>query len=270
MKKQEQTQLKYTMTNDVLFKMFFVKNPEYLKRFVAMILKTPIDAITEFQIINGEIPPAEVGDKFCRLDINMTINCQIVDLEVQVADEDDYEKRSLYYWAREYSSALKSGDEYIDLPKVILISIVGFKLFDCEEFHSEFRPLEVTRHTELCENQIMHYFELKKLPEPTDGDEEIKFWLAFFKAQTEEELEQIVNMGVPVMREAVAAYKSVAVSPEFEQIERLRERTRHNEASALGRAKREAKKERDAEFTKNLRALGASDDFIEKALKGNL
>jgi predicted transposase/invertase (TIGR01784 family) len=260
--------LEYTMTNDILFKMFFVKNPQYLKRVVGMILKTPLEAITEFTITNGEIPPEEIGDKFCRLDINMIVNGQKVDLEVQVADEDDYKQRSLYYWAREYSSSLKSGDEYIDLPKVILISIVGFKLFDCAEFHSEFRPLEVTRHTELCDNQVLHYFELKKLPEPIDGDEEIKFWLAFFKAQTEEELEQIIEMGVPVMSEVVAAYKSVAVSNEFKEIERLRERTRHNEASALGHAKRVARKERDDEITKQLRALGMSEDFITKALTG--
>jgi predicted transposase/invertase (TIGR01784 family) len=277
MKKQELTLLKYTMTNDILFKMFFVKNPDYLKRFVGMILKTPLESISEFEITNGEIPPEEIGNKFCRLDINMTVNGQKVDLEVQVADEDDYKKRSLYYWAREYSSSLKSGDEYIDLPKVILISIVAFKLFDCEEFHSEFRPLEVNRHEELCDNQVMHYFELKKLPEPIDGDEEIKFWLAFFRAKTEEELDEIIKKGVPVMKDAVAAYKSVAVSPEFEQIERLRERTRHNEASALGHARRVAAKaaakaareKRDAEFIKNLRSLGANDDFIEKALKGD-
>jgi predicted transposase/invertase (TIGR01784 family) len=197
----------------------------------------------------------------------MNVNGQKVDLEIQVADEDDYKQRSLYYWAREYSSALKSGDEYIDLPKVILISIVGFRLFDCEEFHSEFRPLEVTRHTELCDNQVMHYYELKKLPEPTDGDEEIKFWLAFFKAQTEEELDEIISKGVPVMREAVAAYKSVAVSPEFYEIERLRERARHNEAAALGHAARVAAKAAREDIAKNLRSLGMTDDFIEKAIK---
>jgi predicted transposase/invertase (TIGR01784 family) len=200
----------------------------------------------------------------------MIVNGQKVDLEIQVADEDDYKQRSLYYWAREYSSALQSGGEYIDLPKVILISIVGFKLFDCEEFHSEFRPLEVTRHTELCDNQVMHYYELKKLPEPTDGDEEIKFWLAFFKAQTEEELDEIVKKGVPVMSEAVAAYQSVAHSNEFREIERLRERTRHNEASALGRAKREGAKEareqRDIEILKLMKEAGISPDLIQKVI----
>jgi predicted transposase/invertase (TIGR01784 family) len=258
--------LEHTMTNDILFKMYFVKNPEYLKRVVSMMLKMPLESITKFEIINSEIPPEEIKGKFCRLDINMIVNGQKVDLEVQVADEDDYKQRSLYYWAREYSTALKSGGEYINLPKVILISIVGFKLFDCEEFHSEFRPLEVTRHTELCDNQVMHYYELKKLPEPTDGDDEIKFWLAFFKAQTQEELDELITKGVPVMSEAVAAYQSVAHSSEFMEIERLRERTRHNEAAALGHATRV----REAEIAKNLRALGASDDFIEKAIRGSV
>jgi hypothetical protein len=50
------------------------------------------------------------------------------------------------------------------------------------------------------------------------------------------------------------------------EIERLRERTRHNEASALGHAARVARKEREAEITNNLRALGMSDDLIEKVL----
>jgi predicted transposase/invertase (TIGR01784 family) len=243
------TKLQYKMTNDVLFKMYFVKNPEYLKRVVAMIISTSLESITEFTITNAEIPPEAVEDKFCRLDINMLLNGQRVDLEVQVSDEGDYPERSLYYWARDYSSALQSGGEYKQLPRVIIINIMSFELFDCEDFHSEFRPLEVKRHTQLTDKQVMHYYELPKLPKLVNGDEEIKFWLALFKAQTEEELNQIIEMGVSVMKEAVAAYKSVAVSPEFYEIERIRDRTRHNEASAIGHARREAAAEAAAEAT---------------------
>ncbi|MDR0903306.1 MAG: Rpn family recombination-promoting nuclease/putative transposase [Ruminococcus sp.] len=255
------------MTDDVLFKMFFVKNPKLLKRVVGMMLKTPLDSISEFTITNSEIPPEALDDKFCRLDINMIVSGQRVDLEIQVEDKKDYPERSLYYWAREYSSALQSGDTYKQLPRVIIINILAFSLFDCEEFHSEFRPLEVTRHTELSDKQVMHYYELPKLPEPTDGDEEIKFWLAFFKAETEEELNRIVEKGVPVMSEAVAAYKSVAHSNEFREIERLRERTKHNEASALGHAARVARKEMAADLTQELRGLGMPEDFIDNVLK---
>jgi predicted transposase/invertase (TIGR01784 family) len=254
--------LKHTMTDDILFKMYFVKHPDYLKRVVGMMLKLPLESITEFTITNSEIPPEAIDDKFCRLDINMIVNGERVDLEIQVEDKKDYPERSLYYWAREYSSALQSGSTYKQLPRVIIINILAFPLFDCEEFHSEFRPLEVTRHTELCDKQVMHYYELPKLPEPSDNDEEIKFWLALFKAETEEELDEIINKGVPVMREAVAAYKSVTVSPEFYEIERLRERSRHNEASAIGYAI----EQRDAEILELMKQAGIAPNLIEKVL----
>jgi predicted transposase/invertase (TIGR01784 family) len=89
----------------------------------------------------------------------MTVNKQKVNLEVQVADEGDYPERSLFYWAREYSSSLTAGNTtYSSLPRVIIISIVDFRLFDCAEYHSEFRPLEVKRHEQLSDRMVMHYF----------------------------------------------------------------------------------------------------------------
>ena len=73
------------------------------------------------------------------------------------------------------------------------------------EFHSEFEPLEVTRHTPLTDRMSLHYFELPKLPEVVNTDDELKLWLALFKAETEEELQQIEAMGVPIMEQAINA-----------------------------------------------------------------
>ena len=66
------TKLKYTFKSDVLFKMFFIKHPDLLKRLVAALLGIPLDSINEFTITNTEMPPEEIGKKFCRLDIR---NC---------------------------------------------------------------------------------------------------------------------------------------------------------------------------------------------------
>ena len=33
-------------------------------------------------VFNPEMPPEVIGDKFCRLDINMTVDGQLVDLEI--------------------------------------------------------------------------------------------------------------------------------------------------------------------------------------------
>ena len=230
------TELEYRMTNDTLFKMLFVKYPELLKRLVAELLGIRYESIGQFEIVNPEMPPEAIGDKFCRLDINMTVDGQRVDLEVQVDDEGDYPERSLYYWAREYSSALGAGHDYKELPRTVVVSIVGFKMFDCEEFHSEYQPLEVTRHTPLTDKQVLHYFELKKVPEDISANDELKLWLALFRARTEEELKKIEALEVPIMEQAIKAYRHITATDEFKELERLRERARHNEASALRHA----------------------------------
>ncbi|MCL1981882.1 MAG: Rpn family recombination-promoting nuclease/putative transposase [Clostridiales bacterium] len=242
------TKLEYTLMNDVLAKMLFVKYPDLLKRLVSALLHIGYDSIEQFEITNPDIPPDAFGDKFCRLDVGMVLDGQKIDIELQVANEGDYPERSLYYWAREYSSALEEGGEYAGLPRTIVISIIAFKLFGCDEYHSEFQPLEVTRHTPLTDKQVLHYFELPKLPQKVSADDELKLWLKLFGAQTEEELKQIEEMGVPVMEQAVGAYRHVSATDEFKEIERLRSRARHNEASALGHARREAVRESDKKW----------------------
>jgi dihydroorotase-like cyclic amidohydrolase len=61
-------------------------------------------------------------------------------------------------------------------------------------------------------------------------------WLKLFKAKTEEDLQKIEALGVPIMAEAIEAYRHIAQTKDFKEIERLRDRARHNEASALARA----------------------------------
>ena len=235
--------LEYTFKNDALFKMLFVQYPGLLKKLVAELLCIRLESIGQFEVTNPEMPPENLGDKFCRLDINMTVDGQRVVLEIQVNYENDYPERSLYYWAREYSIALSEGKEYRVLPRTIIINIVAFKLFGCAELHSEFQALEVTRHTPLTDKMSLHYFELPKLPAKINPDNELLLWLSLFNAETEEELKQIEALEVPVMEQAIGAYHHVTATKEFKEIERLRSLARHNEASALGNARREGYRE---------------------------
>jgi predicted transposase/invertase (TIGR01784 family) len=160
-----------------------------------------------------------------------------VDLEVQVANEGDYLERSLYYWAREYSSALPEGGDYVDLPRVVVISIMAFKLFDCKEYHSEYQLFEVTRHTPLIDKLCLHYFELPKLSKKVGSLKGQELWLALFNAKTEEDLTRIEAMEVPEMTQVIKAYREVTVTDEFREIERLRSRARSNETAALRHAR---------------------------------
>lgn len=248
--------LQYTFKTDTLFKMLFVQHPDLLKRLVAVLLGIPLENIGQFIIRNPEMPPENLGDKFCRLDINMTVNGQRVDLEIQVGNEGDYPERVLYYWARDFSSALPASQSYSVLPRTVVISIVDFKLFDCLEYHSFFQPLETTRHTLLSDKMGVHFFELPKLPADVDEDNMLLLWLSLFKADTEEDLAKIKAMEVPVMSQAIDAYYTITASSQFREMERLRAKARHDEAQALHHAEQKGISRRSVEIAKNLLKMG--------------
>lgn len=182
----------------------------------------------------------------------MMVNGQRVDLEVQVNDEGDYPERVLYYWAREFSSALATGQGYAALPRTIVISIMDFDLFDCKEYHSFFQPLEATRYTLLSDKMGLHFFELQKLPADVNEKDMLLLWLSLFKAETEEDLEKIRAMEVPDMSQAINAYYTITASSEFREKERLRAKARHDEAQAL----HHAKQEQNIEIARNMMAAG--------------
>ena len=262
------TKLEYTFKSDVLFKMLFREYPHLLKRLVAVLLEIPLESISHFSITNTEMPPEEIGKKFCRLDINMIVDDKRVNLEIQVEDEGNYPERTLYHFARICSASLPAGDDYSLLPRTIIISIIDFELFDCEELHSDFQLLEVKRHTRLTDKCGLHFFELPKMKdvESIDIGSEKELWLALFNAETEEELETLTKNGGAVMSEAIEAYRGVTATEQFRNLEWLRAKTRHDEAQALGNAKRQRDKhwqgvvaEKDAALAHNKVALADKD-----------
>ena len=146
------------------------------------------------------------------------------------------------------------------MPRTVIISIVGFKLFPCAEYHSEYQALEVTRHTPLSDRFVLYYFELPKLPQTVKAENGMELWLSLFRAKTEEELANIEALGVQEMSEAITAYRQITVTPEFQEAERLRSKARHDEAQALWNAEHK----RTIEIARNaLKKKMAIDDIVD-------
>lgn len=76
------------------------------------------------------------------------------------------------------------------------------------------------------------FYELPKLPKDI-ADNNMLLWLSLFRAETEEELEKIQALEVPIMSKAIKAYYTITASSEFKELERLRAKARHDEAQAL-------------------------------------
>jgi predicted transposase/invertase (TIGR01784 family) len=216
--------------------MVFLRLPDLLKKFVALALYLPVESINEFKITNPELPPDIIKNKFCRLDLNMNVDGRLVDLEVQVSDHSNYTERSLYYWAKLFTSSLLVGEDYSKLPPVAVISILDFTLFQCDELYSEFHMLEKSRHTLLTDKINLRFFELPKLPDLLSTEDLLLLWLQPFKAKTEKRLKEIEETGVIEMKQLIDTFREVTSSQEFRNLQLMRDRARMEEKLALSYA----------------------------------
>lgn len=113
------------------------------------------DAITILTIKNTELPAMYIGDKLSRLDILAeTANKTLVNIEVQIANESNIIKRTLYYWTQMY--VLDSGDNYNKLCPAIMINILKFNLFpDREQLHSNYGLYEKAQMAAIAVNELI-------------------------------------------------------------------------------------------------------------------
>ncbi|MDR0920317.1 MAG: Rpn family recombination-promoting nuclease/putative transposase [Oscillospiraceae bacterium] len=227
---------------DIAFKKIFTENLELLRLMLIDILKLPkIDSI---QLRPNEVTPANVDEKFCRLDVRVTVDGREIDIEIQLHNRDDFRARSLYYWALLYTH-LPVGDDYEKLPQTIVINFVDFTLFgETNDFHSCFVPMERNRHTLLTNKQEMHFFELKKIPNIENANnDDVIYWLNFISAETEEQITKIENLPKQKYKNAVKEVKKLNINDDFKKNVVAREIQHREEMSALNAAKRVGREE---------------------------
>ena len=146
---------------DVVFKKLFSEpdNKPLLTDFLASVLEVDNDKIHDLQIVNGEITPSMINEKFIRLDLTVLIDGAKIDIEMQCLGNEYYRDRALYYWAKLYARDLKSGEGYDMLEQTISINICTFKLF------------EQNRHellTDKCRLDFLVTEKSEKYKKPTD------------------------------------------------------------------------------------------------------
>jgi len=87
-----------------------------------------------------------------------------------------------------------------------------------------------------------HYFELPKLSNEINIDNELDLWLKLFGAETEEDLSKLECLEVPVVQQIINAYRDITATDEFLRLARAREDALHDEASALAHAEKKGER----------------------------
>ncbi|ABE05495.1 unknown [Rickettsia bellii RML369-C] len=114
---------------DLAFKKIFgvEENKDLLISLINSIVSSE-DQIKEVILLNPYNPKNFLNDKLSVLDIKAKGETgKMFNIEIQVTDEADYDKRPLYYWAKMYTQQLKEGANYSELNKAIGIHILFYK-----------------------------------------------------------------------------------------------------------------------------------------------
>ena len=170
-------------TNDYLFKRIF-SSEEVLLGFLNAVFKPTVGKeLVKLTLLDREIDPQHALDRGARLDIlARTEEGTIINIEVQVANEYNIDKRSLYYWSGLYHDQLGEGQKFNDLHRAITINILEFNWFkdDTERYHKTFHIREDGTGDLLTEDLEIHFLEivkardLKRKPKDT-----LESWLAY-------------------------------------------------------------------------------------------
>lgn len=87
-----------------------------------------------------------------------------INIEIQLANRYDMEKRTLYYWSRIYSGQLNEGMGYKELAKTITINILDFRFVKpTERYHTTFHLFEDEEEFLLTDVLEIHFMEIPKL-----------------------------------------------------------------------------------------------------------
>ncbi|AWN82125.1 hypothetical protein DK880_00820 [Candidatus Cardinium hertigii] len=114
---------KITPKVDLAFKKIFgvEENKDLLISLINATV-SPEDQVVDVTLLNPYNPKDFRGAKLSILDIKAVGETgKRFNIEIQITDEADYDKRALYYWAKLYTDQLKVSKDYSTLNKAIAI-----------------------------------------------------------------------------------------------------------------------------------------------------
>ncbi len=254
-------ELRYRLTNDYFFHVVFQSNPKALTGLCASLLHLDPKEITSVEVLN----PIELGkavtDKDFILDLKVSLNDnRIINFEMQVEDEGDWQERSLSYLCRTYDQLAK-GQAYIDVKPVYHIGFLDFNLKGfTPEFYATYKLSNVKNHEIFSDKLVLSVVNLKQIDKATEEDRRygIDHWAQLFKATTWEAIKMLAAKNEYIAEASetmLQSYHDACVRTYCEAVEEARLRRRGLEIR-LERA--------EAQLQEKDNELQAKDDEIAR------
>ena len=258
-----------SIRRDEIFKIASGTNErfQYLKDFLEGVLHRKITNI----IIKNDVPIDKIhaDNKLMRLDILVEVENQngkeIINVELQNKNEYNIRERSEVYASGIMYNSLRVSENYLEIPKTVVIWILGFNLFKDGNYHEIARVKRDFNNEELIDKIEYHYIQLPKFLEQV---KEIKTkeeqWLAYFTySLNEDELRELFDMNRSI--EEINKIVDIVMTDD-DVMNALNERILADNLEKLKMAKayKDGEKEKQIEIAKKMIESGINDETIVK------
>ncbi len=221
--------------NDFVFKKIFGEKGRereliaFLNSILRKTLPSPIAEITILE--NKELSKELVSDKQGIIDIRAKlVDGTIINIEIQLDNHNNMEKRTVFYWSKLYIGGIKKGENYQKLPKVITINILDFNLLETAGFHSTFHLWEDAEKdymlTDVLEIHFIEYPKFRKLVGGNYMNDPLSMWLALLQKDIDEQVvKELVKME-PAMAYVEETIDYISSTPDMIELYEAREKAR--------------------------------------------
>jgi predicted transposase/invertase (TIGR01784 family) len=274
---------KLPLTSDIVFKRVFSRegNEDILKALLEAILEIPIQDVT---VKNPELPRNLYESKAGVLDVKVEIDKdKICDIEMQVKDLKNIDKRSTYYMSKILSDELKKSEDYIAVKNTIVINLLNFEFYKRNSYHSiahmkfektkenEYIDMGYQNEDEIATKELeMHFIEIpkfiKKNPKATTKLEQ---WL-WLIAGREEKLEMAKEENKEI-KKAMDIIDEMSMDEKEWELYESRKMAIMDYNTGIIEAKEEGiikgQKQKQIEIAKELLKMNMNIDNIQKVTK---
>ena len=247
---------------DVVFHMLFgeQKHERITKKLIEDVIEEKVETIKleENPILWGE----QVNDKVGIIDVRATINNKNpVDIEMQIADNKNIEKRILYYWAKLYLKQLNKGEDYNKLNRSIGIIFLDYKIEKLKNLpiHTKWQIRNTENGKEiLTEDLEIHIIEIPKIREQIEVGN-LKKWIMFLENPMGEESKKMAKEDEEI-KEAIDTLEEISSDERSRRLAELREKYIYDREAELETAEEKGIKK----VAKKLKNEKISIEIIEK------
>lgn len=230
-----------TLKDDIMFKAFFSQkgHERFLEDFISAIINEKINVL--HVVHDARLEQLSKADKYGVLDLDVELaNGKMVNLEMQLRDLHNIEKRTTFYASKKITEQEGIGTLYEGLKDVIIIVILDYNFIPNSDYvHKTVRVLDRHRNYELNNNVCYYYIELQKFRNANpDMKDKLNQWLAFIDREKGELLEMAKKEN-ELIKEADEDYNVLTGDAEKKRLEWIRMVSRMEEHSALTTAKNE-------------------------------